>query len=225
MYFLPPQTWIAITHLGAASIMLPMAAMIFIGFALAGRKIELGTWLLTMLSAIVIVLFSKIAFIGWGLGSAVLDFTGISGHAMLSSSVIPIWLGWLLASSTRRLHPAGVILGLMISALVAWSRVVLGAHSMSEVVIGWLLGATVSLVACRSILSPVPARYLALFSGLFLLFALNHSLSSYLPTQIWEIRAALTLSGHARPYTRKDLHRSGQLIPSASAPAPLPVIG
>lgn len=212
MYFPPPQVWLAITHLGAASIMLPMAAMIFGGFALAGRQIELGTWVLTMLSAIVIVLFSKIAFIGWGLGSATLDFTGISGHAMLSSSVIPIWLGWLLAGSLRRLHPAGVILGLMVSALVAWSRVVLGAHSVSEVVMGWLLGAIVSLAAYRALRSPLPARQLALPSGLLLLFALNSSLSVCLPSHALEIRAALALSGHARPYTRQDLHRSGQLV-------------
>jgi membrane-associated phospholipid phosphatase len=212
MYLLPPQAWLAITHLGAASIMLPMAAMIFSGFVLAGRQIELGTWVLTMLSAIVIVLISKIAFIGWGLGSATLDFTGISGHAMLSSSVIPIWLGWLLAGSSRRLHPAGVILGLMVSALVAWSRVVLGAHSISEVVMGWLLGATVSLLAYRAIRSPLPARHLALPSGLLLLFALNSSVSNYLPSHVLEIRVALALSGHARPYTRKDLHRPGQLI-------------
>ena len=33
------------------------------------------------------------------------------------------------------------------------------------------------------------------------------SLSGYLPTHQWEVKVALVLSGHARPYVRQDLHR------------------
>ena len=41
---------------------------------------------------------SKVAFIGWGLGLSALDFTGISGHAMIASAVYPLLLGTLAAN-------------------------------------------------------------------------------------------------------------------------------
>ncbi len=212
MHSVSVHAWMIITHLGSASIMLPMAAMIFIGFSLAGHNVKLATWALTMLAAAMLVLISKIAFMGWGVGSATLDFTGISGHAMLSASILPVWLGWLLGTSEQKLHYAGIILGLMLSALIAWSRVMLGEHSLSEVAAGWLLGAIVSVSAYRLLRGPLPSRQFAHLAGAFLLFTLSPSLSDYLPTRTLEIRAALALSGHAHPYTRMDLHRYARLV-------------
>ena len=206
------HTWMITTHLGSASIMLPMAAMIFIGYALAGHSANLARWALAMLAAVTLVLLSKIAFIGWGIGSATLDFTGISGHAMLSASILPVWLAWLLGTSERKLHQVGIILGLLLAALIAWSRVRLGAHSPSEVVAGWLLGASTSLSAYRMLRGPIPSRKLAYLASAFLLFILSPTLSGYLPTRTIEIRVALALSGHAHPYTRFDLHRYANLV-------------
>ncbi|HEY9146707.1 MAG TPA: phosphoesterase PA-phosphatase, partial [Thiobacillus sp.] len=85
---MPPQPsgiWLVITHLGAAGIMLPMLALITAELWLAGQKSALLTWMLAMTAGVVIVLAGKIAFIGWGWGSASLNFTGISGHTMLAS--------------------------------------------------------------------------------------------------------------------------------------------
>ena len=208
--------WLVITHLGAAGVMLPTLAMLAAGLWLAGQKSALLTWLLAMTAGVAIVLASKIAFIGWGWGSASLNFTGISGHTMLASSIFPVWMGWLLAGPSRRCSLYGVVLGLAIGAVVGGSRLVLGAHSPSEVLLGWLLGLGVSLVACRTMKGQAPSRGWAMPVVVLLLLSFSPSLSGYLPTHQWEVRVALVLSGHARPYVRQDLYRPAPRMASES---------
>jgi len=212
----PAETWLLITHLGAAGIMLPMFVVITAELWLAGRTSGLLAWLLTMLAGVAVVLASKIAFIGWGFGNASLDFTGISGHTMLAASIFPVWLGRLLAGPSRRFSLPGVMLGLAVGALVGWSRLVLGAHSPSEVMAGWLLGMGISLVAYKMMEGQYPARNWARFAGMFALLALSPSLSGYLPTRQWEVGMALALSGHARPHVRQELHHPSQALADES---------
>ncbi|WP_324780622.1 phosphatase PAP2 family protein [Thiobacillus sedimenti] len=204
----PSANWLLVTHLGAAGIVLPLLATIAVALRLAGQRPALRAWVLAMAAGVTVVLATKVAFIGWGWGSAALDFTGISGHTMLAASVFPLWLGWLLAGPGRRASPWGTVLGLAIAGAVGWSRLALGAHSPSEVVIGWLVGAAVSLVACASLAAQErPRGWAGLVAGAVLLSALSPSVAGYLPTHKWEVRVALALSGHARPYVRQDLHR------------------
>ena len=212
----PSAIWPVITHLGAAGIMLPMLALITAELWLSGQKSALLTWMLAMTAGVVVVLAGKIAFIGWGWGSASLNFTGISGHTMLASSIFPVWMGWLLAGPTRRFSLYGVVLGLAIGAVVGWSRLVLGAHSPSEVVLGWLLGLGISLVACKAMKGQPPSRGWAMPVVVLLLLSFSPSLSGYLPTHQWEVRLALVLSGHARPYVRQDLYRPAQWMAGES---------
>jgi len=212
----PSAIWLVITHLGAAGIMLPMFALIAAELWLAGQKSALLTWMLAMTAGVAVVLASKIAFIGWGWGSASLNFTGISGHTMLASSVFPVWMGWLLAGPGRRFSLVGVMLGLAIGAVVGWSRLVLGAHSPSEVVLGWLLGLGISLVASKAMMGRSLSPDWARFAGMLLLLAFSPSLSGYLPTRKWEVGIALTLSGHSRPYARQDLYRPPRRMATGS---------
>ena len=199
--------------------MLPMLALITAELWLAGQKSALLTWMLAMTAGVVVVLAGKIAFIGWGWGSASLNFTGISGHTMLASSIFPVWMGWLLAGPTRRFSLYGVVLGLAIGAVVGWSRLVLGAHSPSEVVLGWLLGLAISLVACKAMKGQPSSRGWAMPAVVLLLLSFSPSLSGYLPTHQWEVRVALMLSGHARPYVRQDLYRPARVDGDGIAPA------
>lgn len=208
----PSAIWLVITHLGAAGIMLPMLLMITAGLWLAGQTSAVVTWTLAMTAGAVVVLASKVAFIGWGWGSASLNFTGISGHTMLAASIFPVWMGWLLAGPGRRFSLYGVALGLAIGAVVGWSRLVLGAHSPSEVILGWFLGMGISLVACKAIRGQVPSQGWDKLVAVLLLLTFSPSLSSYLPTHKWEVRVALALSGHARPYVRHDLYRPARSV-------------
>src|SRR3569832_740889 len=143
----PAAVWLVITHLGAAGIMLPLFLVIATELWLAGQKSDLLAWMLAMSAGGAIVLASKIAFIGWGWGSASLDFTGVSGHTMLATSILPVWMGRLLAEPGQRFSLSGVSLGLVIGAAVGVSRLALEAHSPSEVMADWLLGLAISLTA------------------------------------------------------------------------------
>jgi hypothetical protein len=78
----------------------------------------------------------------------------------------------------------------LLAAGVAVSRVMLGAHSGSEVLAAWLLGLMVSGLSLRSLKSPAEAPWFARLSPLILLLAFSHTASTYLPTHSWEIKVA-----------------------------------
>jgi membrane-associated phospholipid phosphatase len=137
-----------ITHLGAASLIVPLLLLSSCALLSYAQTRTLRVWWLSLSLATVIVLASKIAFIGWGLGIARLNFTGISGHAILASATYPFVLAWLFASPTQKFNKLGLVLGLILSIVIAWSRIAVGAHSLSEVLTGLLLGWSVSFYAC-----------------------------------------------------------------------------
>ena len=78
---------------------------------------------------------------GWGLGIRELDYTGFSGHSALSAAFWPIFLWLLSARFSVGLRKAAVITGYVLAAVVGYSRLVIHAHSVSEVIAGLLLGA------------------------------------------------------------------------------------
>jgi membrane-associated phospholipid phosphatase len=87
---------------------------------------------------------SKVAFLGFGLGIAALDFTGFSGHSMYAASVeIPLLATCALALCGRG-RWVGAMLGTALAALIAVSRVEVGAHSVSEAIAGFVLGGSLA---------------------------------------------------------------------------------
>ena len=96
--------WPVVTHLGSAGLMLPVAALTTLGLWLAGRRAAVAVWLAALGAGAALVLASKLAFMGWGIGSVALDFTGISGHSMLATAILPVWLAWLLAGCSALLR-------------------------------------------------------------------------------------------------------------------------
>ena len=210
--------WPIVTHFGSAGLMLPVFAITMAGLWLGGRRNALRVWLLALTGAAVLVLASKLAFMGWGIGNAALDFTGISGHAMLAASILPVWLGWLLAVRDGRFSALGLALGLLLGTLVAISRVVLHAHSVSEAVAGWLLGSAAALLAARTLAGPLSWSRWSLLALLPLSLSVHAAAANYLPAYQWEQRAALWLSGRATPYTRADLLRGR--LPGGARDAP-----
>jgi hypothetical protein len=159
-------------------------------------------WLALIGAACALVACTKVAFLGWGLGIRSIDFTGISGHTMLSTAVIPVLLYVALLATRHATRLAGLAAGLGLGLLVGLARLALQAHSVSEVVSGCVLGASVSLSFVALIHRREPQRsapFLTPLSLLLLTFSL-HDLR--VPTQHWVTEIALTLSGHERPYIR-----------------------
>ena len=196
---------LCITDLGAAGIVIPLVVIASLAFFYCGQRRAVGIWLLALLAAAGLALVSKILFIGWGIGIATIDFTGLSGHTVLATAVLPLLCGWLWAPGNAAYSKMAAGCGLLLGAAVGVSRVVLGAHSTSEVILGWLAGFVVSLLALAALKEkghlPWPAR----LSGCLLLLAVAGDVANYLPTHDWETRLALLLSAREKPYTRELL--------------------
>jgi membrane-associated phospholipid phosphatase len=169
----------------------------------------LAFWWVTLLTvAVLLTLITKVAFIGWGLGSAALNFTGISGHAVLSAAVYPLLFATLASHGSRRVQAVAIVVGCSIAVMVGISRLIVGVHSESEVFAGLLLGGLSSAVVAsrvavpRSVMRPlIPAMV-----ALWLAWTPVHSPTS--PTHGMVIQLSLKLSGNSQPFTRRDLLRS-----------------
>jgi membrane-associated phospholipid phosphatase len=200
--------WHAITRLGEAQILLP-AALLTAGKLLRHATTRsLAWWWMTMLAVTVIATTaSKVAFIGWGLGVPQWNFTGVSGHTMLSTAIYPLLLGALTRGRSQRVRVLALLFGATLAVLVGVSRVEVGAHTVSEVIAGWLLGGAVNLAALALLRAPrepigafIPAALAA-----WLLIMPAHAPAA--KTHSIVTRLALNLSGHQRPYTRADMLR------------------
>lgn len=200
--------WHLITRLGEAEILLP-AALLCAAALLARQRtrgLALG-WVLLLALAVTITTASKLAFIGWGLGWAAINFTGVSGHAMFSSAIYPVLMLTLVPGRSRRRWQLSLALGCALALLVGISRIQVGAHSPSEVLAGMVLGGTVTALTlvwfetrALSINPVVPALLLVWVA--VSPFQLHASQTHSLVT-----RLALSISGRAAPYTRSELLR------------------
>ena len=190
--------------------LLPVFCVTIYGLWRSRQRAALRVWLPSLALAVALTLVSKLLFFGWGVGNAWFDFTGVSGHAVLAASILPVFANGLLLAAEPRIRVAGVVLGALLAVAVGVSRVALAAHSWSEVVAAGLLGGAVSaapLTVMRPGASPSwPVRV----APLLVLLALVPGGAAYLPTHAWEVRLSLWLSGHERPYTRDELRRAAQ---------------
>jgi membrane-associated phospholipid phosphatase len=148
------------------------------------------------------VLASKLAFVGWGLGCAALDFTGISGHTLLACTVFPMVSYLALGAFKARWRFIGAAVGWLFGGLIGYSRLMVHAHSSSEVLSGLGLGLIITLVFV--VLDTPPQRAARgewlLFGVLALMMTLQFGVKA--PGQDMVTRIALRLSGHSAPYLR-----------------------
>lgn len=182
--------------------MLPVSAIIT-GWLIAGRAWYLAVrWTSFFVMAVAVVVITKVAFLGWGIGIRALDFTGISGHTMLAATIFPITAHLLLLDKPRDLWVTGIVCASAVALAVGLSRYVLGAHSPSEIVAGLGLGAGVAATVIGSsqrMETPVlhaPTLGAALILTAFLTY--GHALD----TQHLMIKIALEASGRDHPYSR-----------------------
>jgi membrane-associated phospholipid phosphatase len=215
------NAWALLSELGNSKWLLP-AATVLILVSAAGGNLPWRTasrWGAAIAVAATIVLVSKIAFMGWGIGSAALDFTGFSGHATMAASIYPplaVLLGAGSKISRRWLIASGGLLALAI----AYSRLPLNAHSVSEIVSGLLLGGLASAVT----LSAWPAQTLPLpawkWLGPALLVLGLHTMPPQASTHQLVVALAKYLSGRDKTYQRQWLHQNSVTSGKQSEIAP-----
>ncbi len=218
----PLAAWQLFTRLGEAQLLLPAAALVVWLLlrepAASGHRQLVLRWLLRLAAAAAVTTASKLAFIGWGLGSAALDFTGVSGHTTFATAVYPLLLAALVPATWPLARQAGALAGLALALAVGLSRLMVDAHSVSEVVAGVLVGGWAGILAFRlGALRPQWGRWLAPLIGLWLVATPLVAPPSQ--SHAWVTRLALVLSGHATPHTRQLLRaRVLQWGPQRQAP-------
>lgn len=138
--------WALFTKLADSNFTLPLAALLAIWLAAARAWRPFFLWCLLFGSGLLLVVATKIAYIGWGVGIAAIDFTGISGHAMRATAIAPALIYILLQKQTARWQTTGLLCGLGFGIAIGISRLAIHVHSVSEVISGCVMGAVVSLM-------------------------------------------------------------------------------
>ena len=138
--------WLFFTRWGNSVLLLPVAACLGAGLWLTGERGIAWRWATCFGTSVLLVLATKVAFLGWGVGIAYLDFTGISGHSMLAAAVLPTFAWWATQERPPAAQRRAVIATWLLALVVGVSRVALSTHSVAEVVAGLALGTLVTLV-------------------------------------------------------------------------------
>lgn len=200
--------WQLFTRLGEAQLLLPalLLAALWLARRPGGARLA-GFWLAATGVAALITTATKVAFIGYGIGYAPLNFTGISGHAMFAAAVLPP-LVLLAGRAWAQAGPRALLgLGYGLAAAVAVSRVMVGVHSWTEVTLGFTLGALASGAALAS--ATMPAARLARWVPAALLAWAMLGAAAAPPSNTHDLvtQLALAQSGRAKPYQRWEMHR------------------
>jgi len=194
--------WHVITDFGDSAVMLPAALTLALWLAAGGAWRSTLAWLGVFGLGALLVVATKIAFLGWGLGIAELNFTGISGHTMLATSVTLTAIHLLSRGLPRLLRLAMLAAGQTAALSVGLSRLALDAHSPSEVAAGLAIGGLVAggfVLLTRRLPEPrlAPGVMVAALAAICLLM---HGHQAGAQGMIEHL--SLYLSGHGVPYTR-----------------------
>lgn len=198
--------WVFLSAVGESRLLVP-AFLVALLFMVASERSAVIKWVCAFAVAGTLVLASKLAFLGWGYGWAAIDFTGFSGHSMVSAAIYPV-LGYALGKThTRKTAWILAACGAVLALLIGVSRIFLSAHSLSEVILGLLVGSVVSAVVLArwpTGRGGVPVTAVAM--GFVLSAMASYSVAPSVRTHDVVVAMALKLSGADAPYTREALH-------------------
>ncbi|MFM9917671.1 MAG: phosphatase PAP2 family protein [Rhizobacter sp.] len=208
--------WHGVTRLGEAQILLPTALALALWLAWRARAPRLAAaWLIGIAVAAAVTTASKVAFIGYGWGWAALDFTGISGHAMFASVVLPVVCMALCSTRpgarAQAWQWAGLAIGVVLALLVGISRAKVGVHSGSEIVAGWAVGGVAAAAVIRAV--PMPSVRLPLWLPIVVSLWLGTASAKAPPSITHDLvtRWSLAMSGRTQAYTRSDMLKDWRL--------------
>jgi membrane-associated phospholipid phosphatase len=191
------NVWLSLSAVGDSRWLLPMALVLLCALPRSDARLK-WRWLTAIAVTASVTLASKLAFMGWGIGIERLHFTGFSGHAAMSSAIYPV-VGALLGGSGRHARVIGLLSGCLLAFAIAWSRIPLHAHSLSEILAGLALGlgcSTWTLSTAPPAKRPAVATLLAaVLIGMILPLSLPH-----LPTHQVVIALAKALSGRTEVF-------------------------
>lgn len=204
----PSLFWHLLTRMGEMQIVLPAALLACLPlWREVTHRSLVRRWSLTLLLSITLTTVTKLAFIGWGVGIGVLNFTGISGHAMFATAVYPVLAVLMTSHGPHGAQRLAALAGIVLAWGVGLSRIVVGAHSVSEVIAGLVVGGAVSWVVLRHRPWPRIARGPWMPLLVLVWLVVTPLESPQLHTHSAVTRLSLLLAGHDTPYTRAEMLR------------------
>jgi membrane-associated phospholipid phosphatase len=202
--------WHALSVAGSLAVTGPIGVAIAV-WLIAGKSWRLtATWTLLFGIGMALVVGTKMAFMGWGIGVESVEFAGFSGHAMRAAAVYPVACFLAFRSSSQGVRYLATAAGVTFAILISISRVPTLAHSVSESVTGSVLGLA---IAAGFIWYASGERHWAMSRMLVVLclpILLIAPRVEPVPAEQWITEAALYLSGRDQPYTRAIWHQSKQ---------------
>ena len=202
------DVWWRLTAFGDNTSILPLAALLAIWLCVR-RESRRSGWLLVIAVLVDggVVAASKVLYMAWGVHPPGLDFIGLSGHSAMAFLFWSV-LGAIVAAQWGLLRWLGIAAGGVLAACVAASRLGLGVHSPSEVLLGSLWGAAVAasylwLARDAAITRRRYGRLLLLLLIPPLLLARQFSF----PSNRILAYTAEQIAGHGAIYTRPALQR------------------
>lgn len=198
--------WLFMTRWGNSLLLLPAASWICVSLWAGGDRRIAWRWALLFGGAVAVVLATKLAFLGWGVGIRSLDFTGVSGHSTLAASVLPMLAWWLTQDQAPATQRRAVGAGWGLAMMVGLSRVLLSTHSVSEVVAGLLLGSLVAwAVIPRGVVAANRTAFRWALLGALLIAGILTSVGESDGAHGFVMQLALQWSGRSEPFTRSML--------------------
>ncbi|MES2160055.1 MAG: phosphatase PAP2 family protein [Pseudomonadota bacterium] len=194
--------WHGLSVTGSLAVTGPIGIAIAV-WLVAGKSWRLtAAWCVLFGIGMALVVATKMAFVGWGLGVESVEFAGFSGHAMRAAAVFPVAFYLAFRSSPPQWRVLGTLLGVLLAVLISISRVYVQAHSVSESVTGCLLGLAVAAVFIWYASTEHHMALSRLLVVLCIPIVLIAPRVEPVPAEMWITQAALWLSGHDQPYTR-----------------------
>jgi membrane-associated phospholipid phosphatase len=197
--------WEYLSLIGSVAVTGPVGIAIAV-WLLLGKSWRLSlAWCLLFCGGMAVVMATKIAFYGWGIGVAAVDFAGFSGHAMRAAAVYPVAFYLCLRGVGPRAGYRAAAVGVLLAVLISVSRVVVQAHSVSEALTGFLLGLAVAglfiwYVSTEGHLA-VSRVLVAMCMPILLIMPLH---GDAIHAERWIAQIAMLLSGHDRPFSRQQ---------------------
>lgn len=207
------HVWHALIYLGDGAVLMPCMALLFAWLMADPASRRVGWWwLVAMLLVGGGVALSKLLYMMTGWHPAGWNFIGLSGHAALAFLLFPVAAALVTSRNRTALRVILVTLGSCLAMAISLSSLVLGDHSMTELVLGGLWGALVAAgflaIAWRQAMeAPLLRKWGAASVMLLALVAYRHEFPS---TELlaW---VALHAGGRTTIYTRDDLGARAQL--------------
>jgi membrane-associated phospholipid phosphatase len=175
--------WDIFASIGDAAFTLPIAVVCAIWLWFSARR-QAAQWVLLLVIGMAFVGVTKILYAGCGIEIPSLHFRVISGHTALSTVVWTVAVSLLCRCAGARAR-VGVTIGLLIGVATAVARVYDDAHSVTEVIAGWMLGAALAVLFVRNFVHSGVQLAKPRFAALGLLLVASVAYGRHAPIQQW----------------------------------------